>query len=184
MKHHFSCLQCYLWCFDIRWNTPSRVWCITSKCLDIKWNTLSRVWSFYIEWSTLPRVWCITFWCLNIRWNTLYRVWYITSGVLISDETLLLVFDALLLGVWTSNKTPLFMLIRYPGILCQIQNSFSCLVYSFLVFGHKMNHCFSCLLDIFIFWYQVKHSFLCLIYRLIYKQNRNSFDDGKAREKD
>ena len=106
MKHHFSCLQCYLWCFDIRWNTPSRVWCITSKCLDIKWNTLSRVWSFYIEW-------CITFWCLNIRWNTLYRVWYITSGVLISDETLLLVFDALLLGVWTSNKTLLFMLIRY-----------------------------------------------------------------------
>ena len=116
IKHHFSCLQCYLWCFDIRWNTPSRVWCITSKCLDIKWNTLSRVWSFYVEWSTLPRVWCITFWCLNIRWNSLYSVWYITSGVLISDETLLLVFDALLLGVWTSNKTLLFMLIRYPGI--------------------------------------------------------------------
>ena len=147
-------------------------------------ETLSCVWSFYVEWSTLPRVWCITFWCLNIRWNTLYRVWYVTCNVLISDETLLLVFDALLLGVWTSNKTLLFVLIRYPGILCQIQNSFSCLVYSFLVFGHKMNHCFSCLLDILIFWYQVKHSFLCLIYRLIYKQNRNSFDDGKAREKD
>ena len=137
---------------------------LSSRCFVWWWNTASHVW--------------------YITWNTLYRVWYVTSGVLISDETLLLVFDALLLGNWTSNKTLLFMLIRYPGILCQIQNSFSCLVYSFLVFGHKMNNCFSCLLDIFIFWYQVKHSFLCLIYRLIYKQNRNSFDDGKAREKD
>ena len=72
-------------------------------------------------------------------------------GVLISKETLLLVFNALLLGVWTSNKLLLFMLIRYPGVLCQIQNSFSCLVHSFSVFGHKMNHYFSCLLDILIF---------------------------------
>ena len=139
---------------------------LLSVCLDIKRNTISCL-VIDVEWSTLPRVWCITFGCLNIRWNTLYRVWYVTSGVLISDETLLFVFDALILGVWTSNKTLLFMLIRYPGILCQIQNSFSCLVYSFLVLEHKMNHCFSCLLDVFIFWYQIKHSFLCLIYRLI-----------------
>ena len=163
MKHSISCLvsRCRM-----KYSSS----CLMSYFLVSVWisnETLSRVWSFDVEWSTLPRVWCITFGCLNIRWNTLYRVWYVTSGVLISDETLLFVFDALILGVWTSNKTLLFMLIRYPGILCQIQNSFLCLVYSFLVLEHKMNHCFSCLLDVFIFWYQIKHSFLCLIYRLI-----------------
>ena len=44
-------------CLDIRWNTPSRVWCITSQCLDIRWNTPSRVSH-------------ITSLCSEIRWNT------------------------------------------------------------------------------------------------------------------
>ena len=178
MKHSISCLvsrcrmkyssSCLMYYFLVSGYQKNTILCLVILC-RMKYSSSCLMYYF---------------WCLNIRWNTLYRVWYVTSGVLISDETLLLVFDALLLGVWTSNKTLLFTLIRYPGILCQIQNSFSCLVYSFLVFGHKMNNCFCCLLDIFIFWYQVKYSFLCLIYRLIYKQTRNSFDDGKAGEKD
>ena len=71
-------------CLDIRWNTPSRVWCITSPCLDIRWNTSSRVWCITsqcldIRWNTPSRVWCITSQCLDIRWNTPSRVSYITS---------------------------------------------------------------------------------------------------------
>ena len=49
--------------FDIRWNTPCRVWLNNIRGLDIRWNTHSRVWYY------------ITFRCLNIEWNTPSRVW-------------------------------------------------------------------------------------------------------------
>ena len=49
-------------CLDIRWNTPSRVWCITSPCLDIRWNTPSRV-----SHNTSL--------CSEIRWNTCVYSW-------------------------------------------------------------------------------------------------------------
>ena len=50
------------WCLDIRWNTPSRVWCITFPCLDIRWNTPSRV-----SYNTSL--------CSEIRWNTCVYSW-------------------------------------------------------------------------------------------------------------
>ena len=66
----FSCL---IYCFslfgymlfgflDIRRNTPSRVWCITSPYLDIRWNTPSRV-------SLISSL------CSEIRWNTCVYSW-------------------------------------------------------------------------------------------------------------
>ena len=65
----FSCLTyCFLLfryvfgCLDIRWNTPSRVWCITSPCLDIRWNTPSCVSH-------------ITSLCSEIRWTTCVYSW-------------------------------------------------------------------------------------------------------------
>ena len=49
-------------CLDIRWNTPSRVWCITSPCLEIRWNTPSGV-----SYTTSL--------CSEIRWNTCVYSW-------------------------------------------------------------------------------------------------------------
>ena len=72
-------------CLDIRWNT-SRVWYITYRCLDIRWNTPSRIW-------------CITSQYLDTTWNTPSRVDILLIGVLISNETLLIVFDILLLVI-------------------------------------------------------------------------------------
>ena len=134
MKHSFSCLMYYFLVF--RYQMKHSISCLVSRCRT-KYSSLCLMYYFLVsgyqmKHSTsclVSRCWikfsssCLMyyFWCLNIRWNSLYRVWYVTSSVLISDETLLLVFDALLLGVWTSNKTLLFMLIRYPGIFCQIQ---------------------------------------------------------------
>ena len=73
-------------CLDTTWNTPSRVWYITYRCLDIRWNTPSRIW-------------CMTSQCLDTTWNTPSRVDILLIGVLISNETLLLVFDILLLVI-------------------------------------------------------------------------------------
>ena len=61
-----------------------------------------------------PRVLFITSRCLNIGWNTPRFVFSILLlGVLISDETLLLVLAILHLGVWISHKT----LLLVPDIL-------------------------------------------------------------------
>ena len=91
-------------CLDIRLNTPSRVWYITYRCLHIRWNTPSRVWYITyrcldIRWNTPSRIWCMTPRCLDTRWNTPSRVDILLIGVLISNETLLLVFDILLLVI-------------------------------------------------------------------------------------
>ena len=80
----FSCLIYHFSVFEYRWNTPSRVWYITSQCWDIRWNTSSRVVRyitsrcFDIRWNAPSRVWYLTSWCLDISWNTPSRVWYIT----------------------------------------------------------------------------------------------------------
>ena len=44
-KHFYSSLTYYFSVYQgIGWNTPSRVWFITSRCLDIRWKTPSPVW--------------------------------------------------------------------------------------------------------------------------------------------
>ena len=153
-------------CLDIRWNTPSRVWYITSRWLDIRWITPSCVWR-------------VTSQCLDIRWITPSCVWYITYSVWMSDETLLLVFDILLLGVWISDESlrPVFdvlllsvwisdesLRLVFDILLivfgCQMKHSFLCLINYFSVFGYQMKHSFSCLI------YHMKHS-SCLIYKCI-----------------
>ena len=76
----------------IRWNTPSRVWYITSRCLAyIRWNTflvfnilLLAFWNMLFGFLDIRRntpscVWCITSPYLDIRWNTPSRVSHITS---------------------------------------------------------------------------------------------------------
>ena len=73
-------------CLDIKWNSPSRVWYITYQCLDIRWKTPSRIW-------------CITSQYLDTTWNTPSRVDILLIGVLISNETLLILFDILLLVI-------------------------------------------------------------------------------------
>ena len=44
-KHFFSSLiEYFSVCQGIIWNTPSRVWFISSRCLDIRWKAPSPVW--------------------------------------------------------------------------------------------------------------------------------------------
>ena len=96
MKNSFWSRAWYISRLSIKWNTPSRVWFITSWYLDIKWNTLTRVWisietllvfdisllSVRVSNKTLLLVFGYqikhSFSCLDIKWNTPSRVWYIT----------------------------------------------------------------------------------------------------------
>ena len=131
-------------CLDIRWNAPSRVWCVTSRCLDIRWITPSCV-------------------------------WYITYSVWISHETLLLVFDVLLLSVWISDES---LRLVFDILLIvfgyQMKHPFSCLIYCFSVFAYdQIKHSFSCLIyNLSVFGNQMKHYFSCLIYYFLVFDNQ------------
>ena len=94
VKNCFSCFISYFSC-DVnntsqcleRWNTPSRVWYITSWSLDIRWNTPSLVLSVFRcqmkhSFSCLIYYSDFTSQCLEIRWNTPSCVWCITSQCL------------------------------------------------------------------------------------------------------
>ena len=58
------------------------------------------------------------------QWNTPSSVWYITSQRLDISETLLLVFDISLLGVWISNETLIVFDISRPGVWIPVKHSF------------------------------------------------------------
>ena len=143
MKHSF-------WCLDIKWNTPPRVWYISSRCLDIRWNTPPRVWYISsrcldIRSNTPSRVWYITSRCLDTRWNTPPCGWYISYRCLDIRWHAPRVWCIILIGVWISDEAVrlVFDIILHLG-----------------VFKHRMKHCISYWACYFsMFGYQMKCSF-------------------------
>ena len=108
MEHSFSCFIYYFPCLDIRWNTPSRVWYITSRCLEyIRWNT-------FLVFNIL----LLAFWIYAIRvfryqtkHSFLCLMYYFS--VFGYQMELLLVFRLLLLCVQKSVETLVYTVEYY-----------------------------------------------------------------------
>ena len=106
-------------CLDIRWNTLSRVWYITTRCLDIS------------RWSTPSRVWHITSRCLGyIRWNTFLVLIYCFS------------LFAYAFWVFRYQMKHSFSCVMYYFSVFghQMEHSLLCFTYYFSLFGNQMNH--------------------------------------------